>query len=116
MNYVSLKDEWLQPPGTRVVTERMFNELKEVSPSAFKRLDNVEVLQMGGDLGKLYRNRAKRTGDTIREDLLNMLDIVRDKGLAGLRIALDNKEFLTAPGAIGLLPLVYQKHQQAAAT
>ena len=116
MNYVSLKDEWLQPPGTRVVTERMFNELKELSPSAFKRLDNVEVRQMAGDLGKLYRNRAKRTGDTIREDLLNMLDIVRDKGLAGLRIALDNKEFLPALGAIGLLPVVYQKHQQEAAT
>lgn len=116
VDYVDLKKEWLQPPGTRAVTERMFNELDKLPASAFKRLDGKEIRQTAGDLAKLYRNRAKRTGDVVREDLLNMLDIVRDKGLAGLRLALDNKEVLPALGAIGLLPTLHRMQQQEAGT
>ena len=43
----------------------------------------------------------------VREDLMNLLQIVQDKGLSGLRKAVKAKEFLPAIGVIGLLTTIF---------
>ncbi len=115
MSYVDLQSEWLRPPGSGAVTQRVMDALGKLSAKDLKRLDKKDLHRAAGDLHKLYSGQAKK-GEPVRADLMNMLAIVRDSGLAGLRAALGKKEFLPALAAIGLVPTVYQMSRQEAGT
>ena len=112
MSYVDLQSEWLKAPGSRAVTNRMMAELDKLGAAGFKRLDQKNIRQAAGDIHKVYASKAKK-GESVREDLMNLLTIVRDKGLAGLRKAVKAKEFLPSIAAIGLAPTVYRMSQPA---
>ena len=111
-NYPDLQAEWLRAPGSRRVTQRVVDELGKLSGTDFKRLDGPEIRSSAGDIHKIYTRQAK-AGEPVRKDLMNYLSIVRDKGLAGLRAALDAKEFLPAITAIGLAPQLYRMSRGA---
>ena len=115
MNYVDLTKEWRQAPGSRKVNQRMIDEIDKLSAKDIKNLDGREIRQAAGDIYKVYEGLAKN-GEPLRGDLMNLLEIVRDKGLAGLRQALGNKAFLPSIAAIGLAPTVYQLAQQEGGT
>ena len=115
MSYVDLQSEWLRPPGSGAVTQRVMDALGKLSAKDLKRLDSKDLHRAAGDLHKIYSGQAKK-GEPVRADLMNMLAIVRDSGLAGLRAALGKKEFLPALAAIGLAPTVYQMSRQEAGT
>ena len=115
MSYVDLQSEWLRPPGSGAVTQRVMDALGKLSAKALKRLASKDLHTAAGDLQKIYSGHAKK-GEPVRADLMNMLAIVRDSGLAGLRAALGKKEFLPALAAIGLAPTVYQMSRQEAGT
>jgi hypothetical protein len=74
--------------------------------------DQKNIPQAAGDLEQIFRSKAKK-GEPVREDLMNLLQIVKDKGLAGLRKAVKAKEFLPSLAAIGLAPTIYRMSQPA---
>lgn len=108
MNYVDLTKEWQAGVGSRQVTQRMLDELKKIGPERFASLDNNEIRNAAGDILKVYQGREAK-GQTVRPDLMNMLAIVRDTGLKGLRKAMkDPDQLLPAIVSAGLAPSVYQ--------
>ena len=109
-DYIDLSEEWLNPPGSGKVARRIIDKLGDLKKADFKRIDSKQLRQAAADLHKLY-SRQKAKGMALRPDLMNMLEIIRDKGLAGLRAAVDNKEFLPAIAAVGLAPTVFQLSQ-----
>lgn len=109
MNYVNLEKEFKAGVGSRQVTGRMIDELNKLTPKDFKRLDNSEIRQVAGDILSTYEQQAKKKGAQVRPDLMNMLRVVKDGGLAGLRKALDDPEqLLPVLAAIGLAPVLLQ--------
>jgi len=108
MNYVDLSKEWQAGAGSRQVTERMINELTQLTPERLVSLDNPELANSAGKLLDVYV-KEQAQGGQVRPDLMNMLQIVRDKGLKGLQAALgDPAQLLPALTAIGLAPSVYE--------
>jgi hypothetical protein len=123
MSYIDLQSEWLRAPGSGAVTQRVMDALGKLSAKDLKRLDKKDLHRAAGDLHKLYSGQAKKgevaygpSSTPVRADLMNMLAIVRDSGLAGLRAALGRKEFVPALAAIGLAPTVYQMSRPEAGT
>jgi hypothetical protein len=112
MSYFDIQAEWLQSPGSGAVTNKMMAELDKLGSAGFKRLDQKNIRQAAGDLEQIFRSKAKK-GEPVREDLMNLLQIVKDKGLAGLRKAVKAKEFLPSLAAIGLAPTIYRMSQPA---
>lgn len=108
MNYVDLSNEWQAGAGSRQVTKRMINELTQLTPERLVSLDNPELANSAGKLLDVYV-KEQAQGGQVRPDLMNMLQIVRDKGLKGLQAALgDPAQLLPALTAIGLAPSVYE--------
>jgi hypothetical protein len=105
--YVNYEPDWLQAPGSGSVTRKMFTYLDKLSKKAYAKLDGIEVRQMAEDLHTYYTRKAK-SGEfgPAREDLMNMLTIVRDNGLEGLRKAVGSGAFVPTIAAIGLAPVL----------
>jgi hypothetical protein len=104
-SYVDLSKEFKAPQGSRGVTNKIVQSLNELPPKALKSIgDSVEVREMAGKLFSYYDSQADKLGG-VRPDLMNMLSIIRDKGVTGLEEALkDPKQLLPALAAIGLGP------------
>ena len=115
MRYIDLQREWDRGyyrtgSGSGKVTRRMMAELDKLGAGDFNRLSN-DIKMPAADLYKLYAAQAKK-GEPVRQDLMNLLKIVADKGLVGLKKAVGAKAFLPSLAAIGLAPSVYRKSQQ----
>ena len=100
-SYVDLSSEFAQPEGSRAVSKRVVSALNNLTPEEFGRLDNVELRRAAGDLHDMYASQNAK-GNRVRPDFLNMLSIMRDKGLKGLQAAYRKKEFLPVLAALGL--------------
>lgn len=100
-SYVDLSSEFAQPEGSRAVTQRVTSALNKLTPEELGRLDNVELRRAAGDLHDMYASQNAK-GNRVRPDFLNMLSIMRDKGLKGLQAAYRKKEFLPVLAALGL--------------
>ena len=100
-SYVDLSSEFAQPEGSRAVAKRLTSSLNKLTPEEFGRLDNVELRRAAGDLHDMYASQNAK-GNRVRPDFLNMLSIMRDKGLKGLQAAYRKKEFLPVLAALGL--------------
>lgn len=109
MNYVDLSTEWLKPPGSRGVTGRMLDEierLNSVSPRGLGGMDNAELREAAGKLHAIYDSHA-RMGETVRPDLMNLLRIMSQDGIDGLKAAMrDNKQLLPGLGLATLVPML----------
>jgi hypothetical protein len=100
-SYVDLSSEFAQPEGSRAVMGRVTSALNKLTPEEFGKLDNVELRRAAGDLHDMYASQNAK-GNLVRPDFLNMLSIMRDKGLKGLQAAYRKKEFLPVLAALGL--------------
>ena len=100
-SYVDLSSEFAQPEGSRAVTQRVTSSLNKLTPEELGRFDNVELRRAAGDLHDMYASQNAK-GNRVRPDFLNMLSIMRDKGLKGLQAAYRKKEFLPVLAALGL--------------
>lgn len=109
MNYVDLEKEWGAGVGSREVTGRLMGELDKLKARDLKSLDGAELRQAAGDILSVYEQQAAKPNAQVRPDLMNMLRIVKESGLAGLRKALkDPEQLLPAVAAIGLAPVLLQ--------
>lgn len=100
-SYVDLSSAFAQPEGSQAVAKRLTSSLDKLTPEEFGRLDNVELRRAAGDLHDMYASQNAK-GNRVRPDFLNMLSIMRDKGLKGLQEAYRKKEFLPVLAALGL--------------
>jgi len=100
-SYVDLSSAFAQPEGSQAVAKRLMSSLDKLTPEEFGRLDNVELRRAAGDLHDMYASQNAK-GNRVRPDFLNMLSIMRDKGLKGLQEAYRKKEFLPVLAALGL--------------
>jgi hypothetical protein len=109
----TVRGELNRGQGSGAVVREMFRHLDELTPAEFRRLDSSEVRTMAGDLAALNVDTAKKQGFPLRDDVQNMLRIVKERGLAGLRAAVGAREFLPSLAAIGLASSVYRQAQRS---
>ncbi|NBO56663.1 MAG: hypothetical protein EBU84_19190, partial [Actinobacteria bacterium] len=94
-DYVDYSSEWMRPPGSGAVTTKMLGNLSGLSAAEREALSNA-ARQPAGDLYDLYQLTSKTRQAPVREDLMNLLKVLRDKGLPGLAAALAAGEALPA--------------------
>jgi hypothetical protein len=97
-SYVDLANEWAQKPGSGAVTQRMVDSWDNMTPAGRAGLDQV-IGQSAGDLLAHYTQYAKSRQAKPRMDLMNLLGVMRDQGMAGVRAGLKSGAFL--PGLVG---------------
>ena len=86
------------------------NYLNKLSSKDFNKLDNKEVRLAAKDLLDLNEKTAAKNKFTLREDHQNLLRIVSEKGLKGLKAAVGTKELLPAIFVLGLGGQLYRQH------
>ena len=109
-NYIDYTDEFKAGVGSQAVVRKMMNYLNKLSSKDFNKLDNKEVRLAAKDLLDLNKKTAAKNKFTLREDHQNLLRIVSEKGLKGLRAAVGTKELLPAIFVLGLGGQLYRQH------
>ena len=109
-NYIDYTDEFKAGVGSQAVVRKMMNYLNKLSSKDFNKLDNKEVRTAAKDLLDLNEKTAAKNKFTLREDHQNLLRIVSEKGLKGLKAAVGTKELLPAIFVLGLGGQLYRQH------
>ena len=109
-DYIDYTDEFAQGVGSQAVVKKMFNALNKLPSKVFNKLDNKEIRLMAKDLLSLNKKTAAKNNLPLREDHQNMLRIVSEKGLKGLKAAVGTKELLPSIFVIGLGAKLFQQH------
>jgi hypothetical protein len=100
--YIDFADAWSQKPGSGSVTRQMFSEIEQMTPQDQRALDRA-VREPAGKMEQFYMQQQGTRKEPVREDLMNLLRIMRDQGLVGAKQALQSGAFL--PGLVGALVL-----------
>jgi len=87
--------DWAKQPGSRAVTEKMFGHLDKLQPAELRRLDGA-VRGVAGDLMDVFLQKSKARKEPLRADLMNMLRILKEQGLEGVRDSLKAGGYLPA--------------------
>ena len=96
-DYIDFADEWKAPSGSGSVTGKMLEYLTSPeAPGALAKLDTPEIRNAAKAMMERDYELAARTGQAVREDIQNLRRIIAERGVAALKAALDNKEFLPA--------------------
>jgi hypothetical protein len=85
--YVDYSDAWRQAPGSGAVTNQWLEYFNKLSPKDQAKLSQASMAP-AGDLFDIYSKTAATRGYKPREDLMNLLDFVRNKGLLAVPAAL----------------------------
>tara|TARA_Y100001980_G_C14556078_1_gene346335 strand:- start:2730 stop:5450 length:2721 start_codon:yes stop_codon:yes gene_type:complete len=109
-NYIDMTDEFKQGVGSQAVTKKMFSELDKLPAKDLNKLDNAELKLAAKDLLELNARTAAKNNFPTREDHQNLLRIISEKGLKGLRAAIGTKELLPAIFVLGLGGQLYRQH------
>ena len=109
-DYIDYTDEFAQGIGSQAVVKKMFDSLNKLSSKVFNRLDNSQTRLMAKDLHDLNEKTAAKNNLPLREDHQNMLKIIYEKGLKGLKAAVGTKELLPSIFVIGLGAKLFQQH------
>jgi hypothetical protein len=86
-NYVDYSNAWLQPPGSGAATTQFLEYFNKLSPKDQAKLSQSSMAP-AGNLYDIYAKTAETKGYKTREDLMNLLDVVRNKGLLAIPAAL----------------------------
>ena len=105
-----MTDEFKQGVGSQAVTKKMFSELDKLPAKDLNKLDNAELKLAAKDLLELNARTAAKNNFPTREDHQNLLRIISEKGLKGLRAAIGTKELLPAIFVLGLGGQLYRQH------
>lgn len=109
-NYIDMTDEFKQGVGSQAVTKKMFSELDKLPAKDLNKLDNSELKLAAKDLLELNARTAAKNKFPTREDHQNLLRIISEKGLKGLRAAIGTKELLPSIFVLGLGSQLYRQH------
>jgi HAMP domain-containing protein len=108
LNYKDLGSAWDAGVGSRQVPGEMLDEIGKLKPADIRRMDSPNLRRAAGDVLSHYESRG-RGGAELRPDLMNMLSILRDNGIEGLRKAYgDPRQLLPALAAVGLAPVLLE--------
>jgi hypothetical protein len=94
-DYMDYSQELTGPQGTGAATKKMFAALDPLTGKQKSALSQA-AQKPAGELYELYEQTAKSRNEPTREDLMNFLRILRDKGLPGLTAALASGQALPA--------------------
>ena len=94
-DYVDYSKELTGPQGTGAATRKMFSMIEPLSGRKRAALSQA-AQRPAGELYDLYEQTGKSRNEPVREDLMNFLQILRDKGLPGLAAALASGAALPA--------------------
>jgi hypothetical protein len=94
-DYVDYSQELTGPQGTGAATRKMFSLIDPLTGKQKGALSEA-AQKPAGELYDLYEQTAKSRNEPTREDLMNFLRILRDKGLPGLAAALASGQALPA--------------------
>jgi hypothetical protein len=97
-DYLDFSDEWAQPEGQGAVTQKMMSAVGKMTPEARNAMDQ-DLRDTAGKTLAYYNQKVRTQGWTPRQDLMNLLGIMHQQGLAGVRKGLKNGAFL--PGLVG---------------
>jgi hypothetical protein len=86
-DYVDYSEELTQPPGSGAATRKMLSTLEPLSSKKVGALSEA-ARKPAGELYELYEQTAKSRGEPYREDLMNLLRVLRDKGIPGVATGL----------------------------
>jgi hypothetical protein len=82
-DYVNYASEWARKPGSAAVTQKMLNYIDDMTPEARQGLDQA-MREPAGVLEQFYTQYAKNKKLPLRQDLMNLLRIMRDSGVEGV--------------------------------
>jgi hypothetical protein len=94
-DYVDYSDQWMQPQGSGAVARKMLGYADELSPSDYRAISDA-AMAPAGKLHDLYEAISRTRNEATRADLMNMLRILRNKGLPGIAAGLAAGEALPA--------------------
>ena len=86
-DYFDYSKELTQPPGSGAATRKMLSALEPLSSKKVGALSEA-ARRPAGELYELYEQTAKSRGEPYREDLMNLLRVLRDKGIPGVATGL----------------------------
>ena len=86
-DYVDYSEDWMQPEGSGAVTRKMLGYVNKLSEKEKKNLSKA-VQAPAGDLYSLFESTARSRNDETRKDLMNLLRVLRDKGIPGVTAGL----------------------------
>jgi hypothetical protein len=92
-DYVDYSADWLRAPGSGAVTTKMLANVSKLSESRQKALSEASKAP-ADELYRLYQTVGKNTGQDVREDLMRLLYIIRNRGFPGVAAALAAGEAL----------------------
>ena len=98
MTYLDFAKEWANARGPGAVTRKMMNAVGRMTPEARDALDQ-DVRYTAGKTLDYYNQKIRTQGWTPRQDLMNLLGTMYNRGLAGVRTGLRNKAFF--PSLVG---------------
>jgi hypothetical protein len=86
-DYIDYSSAWTQPQGSGAVTQKWMEYFNKLSPTDQAKLSQG-AMAPAGDLFDIYKKTSETRGYQTREDLMNLLDFVRKKGLLAVPAAL----------------------------
>jgi hypothetical protein len=86
-DYIDYSSAWTQPQGSGAVTRKWLEYFNKLSPTDQAKLSQG-AMAPAGDLFDIYKKTSETRGYKTREDLMNLLDFVRNKGLLAVPAAL----------------------------
>jgi hypothetical protein len=86
-DYIDYSSAWTQPQGSGAVTRKWMEYFNKLSPTDQANLSKG-AMAPAGDLFDIYKKTSETRGYKSREDLMNLLDFVRNKGLLAVPAAL----------------------------
>jgi hypothetical protein len=92
-DYIDYSKDWQQPQGSGAVTTKMLSHMGPLSVRDFNELSKAAQVP-AGEVYNAYRALESNKGYVVREDLMNMLRILRDRGIPGVAAALAAGEAL----------------------
>jgi len=86
-DYIDYSNAWTQPEGSGAVTRKWLEYFNKLSPADQAKLSKG-AMAPAGDLFDIYKKTSETRGYKTREDLMNLLDFVKNKGLLAVPAAL----------------------------
>jgi hypothetical protein len=102
-NYLDYSSEFSAPQGSGAVTKKMLDYFSKM-PRSKQNAVSEAARQPAGDVYDIYRGLQEKTKEPTREDLMNMLDVIRKAGIVGLPAALASGMSLAGENPSGIPP------------
>lgn len=104
-NYIDYSGEFAAPQGSGAVTQKMLDYFSKM-PKSKQNAVSEAAKRPAEDVYDIYRKLQEKTNEPTREDLMNMLEIIKKYGIAGLPAALASGVSLAGQESSAIPPSV----------